>query len=167
MGSGKSTIGRLLSNELKLEFFDSDKVIVDRAGADIPWIFDVEGESGFRDREEAVIELMTQQHDVVLATGGGAILREANREVLRARGFVIYLETSIDQQLERTARDRNRPLIQTADPRATLEALLAKRDPLYRDTADLILRTDRRHPRMVISEILKALKKHRIITPAE
>jgi len=167
MGSGKSTIGRLLSNELKLEFVDSDKVIVDRAGADIPWIFDVEGESGFRDREEAVIELMTQQHDVVLATGGGAILREANREVLRARGFVIYLETSIDQQLERTARDRNRPLIQTADPRATLEALLAKRDPLYRDTADLILRTDRRHPRMVISEILKALKKHRIITPAE
>lgn len=167
MGSGKSTIGRLLSNELKLEFVDSDKVIVDRAGADIPWIFDVEGESGFRDREEAVIELMTQQHDVVLATGGGAILREANRDVLRARGFVIYLETSIDQQLERTARDRNRPLIQTADPRATLEALLAKRDPLYRDTADLILRTDRRHPRMVISEILKALKKHRIITPAE
>lgn len=163
MGSGKSTIGRLLSNELKLEFVDSDKVIVDRAGADIPWIFDVEGEAGFRDREESVIELMTQQNELVLATGGGAILRESNRNALRDRGFVIYLETSIDQQLERTSRDRNRPLIQTADPRATLEALLAKRDPLYRETADLILRTDRRHPRMVIGEILKALKKHHLL----
>ncbi len=166
MGSGKSTIGRLLSNELKLDFLDSDKVIVDRAGADIPWIFDVEGEVGFRDREEAVIELISQQDDLVLATGGGVVMREANREALRSRGFVIYLLTSIDQQMERTARDKNRPLLQTENPRATLEALLEKRDPLYRETADLILRTDRRHPRVVISEIVKALKKHRILTTA-
>jgi shikimate kinase len=166
MGSGKSTIGRLLSNELKLDFLDSDKVIVDRAGADIPWIFDVEGEVGFRDREEAVIEQISQQDDLVLATGGGVVMREANREALRSRGFVIYLLTSIDQQMERTARDKNRPLLQTENPRATLEALLEKRDPLYRETADLILRTDRRHPRVVISEIVKALKKHRILTTA-
>ena len=166
MGSGKSTIGRLLSNELKLEFVDSDKVIVDRAGADIPWIFDVEGEEGFRDREQTVIDLITQQDDIVLATGGGAVMRPANREFLRSRGFVIYLETSIDQQIERTARDRNRPLLQTQDPRKTLETLLEKRDPLYRDTADIILRTDRRHPRMVISEIVKALKKHRVLKSA-
>ncbi|QJD72409.1 shikimate kinase AroK [Marinobacterium sp. LSUCC0821] len=166
MGSGKSTIGRLLSNELKLDFLDSDKVIVDRAGADIPWIFDVEGEVGFRDREQAVIEQISQQDDLVLATGGGVVMREANREALRSRGFVIYLLTSIDQQMERTARDKNRPLLQTENPRATLEALLEKRDPLYRETADLILRTDRRHPRIVISEIVKALKKHRILTTA-
>ena len=166
MGSGKSTIGRLLSNELKLDFLDSDKVIVDRAGADIPWIFDVEGEVGFRDREQAVIEQISQQDDLVLATCGGVVMREANREALRSRGFVIYLLTSIDQQMERTARDKNRPLLQTENPRATLEALLEKRDPLYRETADLILRTDRRHPRVVISEIVKALKKHRILTTA-
>ena len=166
MGSGKSTIGRLLSNELKLDFLDSDKVIVDRAGADIPWIFDVEGEVGFRDREQAVIEQISQQDDLVLATGGGVVMREANREALRSRGFVIYLLTSIDQQMERTARDKNRPLLQTENPRATLEALLEKRDPLYRETADLILRTDRRHPRVEISEIVKALKKHRILTTA-
>ena len=166
MGSGKSTIGRLLSNELKLDFLDSDKVIVDRAGADIPWIFDVEGEVGFRDREQAVIEQISQQDDLVLATGGGVVMREANREALRSRGFVIYLLTSIDQQMERTARDKNRPLLQTENPRATLEALLEKRDPLYRETADLILRTDRRHPRVVIAEIVKALKKHRILTTA-
>ena len=166
MGSGKSTIGRLLSNELKLDFLDSDKVIVDRAGADIPWIFDVEGEVGFRDREQAVIEQISQQDDLVLATGGGVVMREANREALRSRGFVIYLLTSIDQQMERTARDKNRPLLQTENPRATLEALLEKRDPLYRETADLILRTDRRHPRVVNSEILKPLKKHRILTTA-
>ncbi len=153
MGSGKSTIGRLLSNELKLDFLDSDKVIVDRAGADIPWIFDVEGEVGFRDREQAVIEQISQQDDLVLATGGGVVMREANREALRSRGFVIYLLTSIDQQMERTARDKNRPLLQTENPRATLEALLEKRDPLYRETADLILRTDRRHPRVVISKL--------------
>ena len=102
----------------------------------------------------------------MLATGGGVVMREANREALRSRGFVIYLLTSLDQQMERTARDKNRPLLQTENPRATLEALLEKRDPLYRETADLILRTDRRHPRVVISEIVKALKKHRILTTA-
>ena len=167
MGSGKSTIGRFLSNELKLEFIDSDKVIEERAGANIPWIFDVEGEDGFRDREEAVIDQVSEQDNIVLATGGGVVMRENNRKVLRERGFVIYLLTSVDQQVERTARDKNRPLLQTENPRAKLEALLKIRDPLYRQTADLIMRTDRRHPRGVIGEIVKALKKHRILGPSE
>lgn len=166
MGSGKSTIGRLLSNELKLEFIDSDKVIEERAGANIPWIFDVEGEEGFRDREEAVIDQVTQEENIVLATGGGAVLREANRQALRSRGFVIYLLTSVDQQMERTARDKNRPLLQTENPREKLESLLKIRDPLYRQTADLVMRTDRRHPRAVVNEVVKNLKKHKIIEPS-
>ena len=165
MGSGKSTIGRLLSNELKLEFIDSDKVIEERAGANIPWIFDVEGEDGFRNREETVIDQVSEQDNIVLATGGGAVLRESNRNLLRERGFVIYLHASVDQQVERTARDRNRPLLQTENPRARLEELIRVRDPLYRQTADFVMRTDRRHPRAVIGEIIKALRKNRVLGP--
>jgi len=167
MGSGKSTIGRLLSNELKLEFIDSDKVIEERAGANIPWIFDVEGEEGFRDREENVIDQVSQQDNIVLATGGGAVLREGNRRGLRERGFVIYLHASVDQQVERTARDKNRPLLQTENPRARLEELIRVRDPLYKQTADFVMRTDRRHPRAVIGEILKVLRKNRVLGPNE
>jgi len=163
MGSGKSTIGRLLSNELKLEFVDSDRVIEERAGANIPWIFDVEGEEGFRAREETVIDQVTDQDNIVLATGGGVVLRENNRKVLRERGFVIYLHASVDQQVERTARDKNRPLLQTENPRARLEELIRIRDPLYRQTADFVMRTDRRHPRAVIGEIIKVLRKNRIL----
>ncbi|HSG02312.1 MAG TPA: shikimate kinase AroK [Marinobacterium sp.] len=163
MGSGKSTIGRLLSNELKLEFVDSDRVIEERAGANIPWIFDVEGEEGFRAREETVIDQVTEQDNIVLATGGGVVLRENNRKVLRERGFVIYLHASVDQQVERTARDKNRPLLQTENPRARLEELIRIRDPLYRQTADFVMRTDRRHPRAVIGEIIKVLRKNRIL----
>jgi len=163
MGSGKSTIGRLLSNELKLEFVDTDRVIEERAGANIPWIFDVEGEEGFRAREETVIDQVTDQDNIVLATGGGVVLRENNRKVLRERGFVIYLHASVDQQVERTARDKNRPLLQTENPRARLEELIRIRDPLYRQTADFVMRTDRRHPRAVIGEIIKVLRKNRIL----
>ncbi len=163
MGSGKSTIGRLLSSELKLSFLDSDKVIEERAGANIPWIFDVEGEDGFRDREEAIIEELTQEDELVLATGGGVVMREANRQALRSRGFVVYLQTSVDQQVERTMRDKNRPLLQTENPRERLESLLKVRDPLYRSTADLIMRTDRRHPRAVVSQLIKNLKKHKVL----
>ncbi|KEA65081.1 Shikimate kinase I [Marinobacterium lacunae] len=164
MGSGKSTIGRLLSNELGQEFIDSDKAIEDRAGADIPWIFDVEGEAGFRNREQAVIDQITQLSPIVLATGGGAVLRPENRHHLQSRGFVVYLQTSVDQQLERTARDRNRPLLQNDDPRGVLDKLMAERDPLYRECCDLIVKTDRRHPRSVVSEILRHLNKQRALT---
>ncbi|WP_228050589.1 shikimate kinase AroK [Pontibacterium sinense] len=155
MGAGKSTIGRLLSQELKLTYIDSDREIEDRAGADIPWIFDVEGEDGFRDREEAVIRELCERNDIVLATGGGAIQREANRTSLQASGYVVYLCTSVEQQLERTARDKNRPLLQTEDPEQVLRDLLERRDPLYRDACDLLVRTDKRHPRSVVTEIIR------------
>jgi len=164
MGSGKSTIGRLLSHELNQQFIDSDRVIEERAGADIPWIFDVEGEAGFREREVVVIDQLTQLERIVLATGGGAVLRPENRRHLQSRGYVVYLQTSIDHQLERTARDRNRPLLQSENPRAVLEKLLAERDPLYRECCDLVVRTDRRHPRSVVNEIIRQLNKQRALS---
>jgi len=158
MGAGKSTIGRLLARELHLPFKDSDKEIEVRTGADIPWIFDVEGEAGFREREQAVIADLCREDGLVLATGGGAVLRAENREALRGGGRVIYLHTSVEQQLERTARDRNRPLLQTADPGRVLRELLALRDPLYREVADLVIETDQRPPRLVVQEILERLE---------
>ncbi|MBB3102908.1 shikimate kinase AroK [Azomonas macrocytogenes] len=158
MGAGKSTIGRLLAKELRLPFKDSDKEIEQRTGTNIPWIFDVEGEQGFRDREHAVLADLCLAGGLVLATGGGAVLREDNRQALRAGGYIVYLCTSVDQQLERTARDRNRPLLQTADPRRVLTELLAIRDPLYRSIADMVIETDERPPRMVVVEILERLR---------
>ncbi len=158
MGAGKSTIGRLLSQELKFEFYDSDKVIEERCGADIPWIFDKEGEAGFREREESVIDELTQQKGIVLSTGGGAVLRAENRQHLASRGTVIYLCTSVEQQLARTARDRNRPLLQTANPEAVLRKLFEERDPLYRSVADIIIETDQRNPRWVIQDLKKRLE---------
>lgn len=157
MGSGKSTIGRLLSHELDCEFIDSDREIEARAGANIPWIFDVEGEAGFRDREQNVIRELCQRENIVLATGGGAVIREANRRELQARGTVIYLHTTVEQQLERTARDRNRPLLQTENPGEVLQQLMRQRDPLYRQTCDIVLHTDRRHPKAVVAEIMRQL----------
>ncbi len=164
MGSGKSTIGRLLSGELGQEFVDSDREIETRAGADIPWIFDVEGEPGFRDREQAVIDHLTQRENIVLSTGGGAVLRPENRAHLQARGFVVYLKTSVDQQMERTARDKNRPLLQDDDPRGVLLKLMAEREPLYCDCCDLVVKTDRRHPRSVVAEIVKQLNRERALS---
>ncbi|MBP9955815.1 shikimate kinase AroK [Geopseudomonas guangdongensis] len=158
MGAGKSTIGRLLAKELHLPFKDSDKEIEVRTGADIPWIFDVEGEAGFREREQAVLADLCREDGLVLATGGGAVLRAENRAALHAGGRVIYLHTSVEQQLERTARDRNRPLLRTANPGQVLRELLATRDPLYREIADVVIETDQRPPRMVVQEILSRLE---------
>ncbi|SIS43765.1 shikimate kinase AroK [Neptunomonas antarctica] len=163
MGAGKSTIGRMLSQELALEFVDVDREIEERAGANIPWIFDVEGEIGFRDREEMVVDDLTQSNNQVLATGGGAVLRAANRACLQSRGFVVYLDTSIEQQLERTSKDKNRPLLRADNPQEVLERLMEIRDPLYRLTSDLIVKTDRRHPRGVVSDIVKQLVRQGII----
>ena len=158
MGAGKSTIGRLLAKELRLLFKDSDKEIVLRCGANIPWIFDKEGEPGFRDREQAMIAELCGLDGVVLATGGGAVMREANRQALHQGGRVIYLHASVEQQVGRTARDRNRPLLRTANPEATLRNLLETRDPLYREIADLVVETDERPPRMVVIDILERLQ---------
>ncbi|MCF5383348.1 shikimate kinase AroK [Pseudomonas syringae] len=157
MGAGKSTIGRLLAKELRLPFKDSDKEIELRTGANIPWIFDKEGEPGFRDREQAMIAELCAADGVVLATGGGAGLRSVKRHARRAGGRVVYLHASIEQQVGRTARDRNRPLLRTADPARVLSELLAIRDPFYREIADIVIETDERPPRMVVLEILARL----------
>lgn len=158
MGAGKSTIGRLLAKELRLPFKDSDKEIEQRTGADIPWIFDVEGEQGFREREQAVIVDLSAADGLVLATGGGAVLRAENRRALHAGGRVVYLHATVEQQIDRTSRDRNRPLLRTADPARVLSELMAIRDPLYREIADVVIETDERPPRMVVLEIIERLE---------
>ena len=157
MGAGKSTIGRLLAKELHLPFKDSDKEIEVRTGANIPWIFDKEGEPGFRDRETAMIVELCRENGIVLATGGGAVMRPQNRLALRNGGRVVYLHASIEQQVARTSRDRNRPLLRNANPEKILRDLLAIRDPLYREIADVVVETDERPPRMVVLDILERL----------
>ncbi len=158
MGAGKSTIGRLLAKELKLRFKDSDKEIEQRTGADIPWIFDVEGEQGFREREQSMVVELCELDGVVIATGGGVVLRPENRQALRDGGRVVYLHASVEQQLERTSRDRNRPLLRNAEPGKVLRNLMEIRDPLYREIADIIIETDERPPRLVVQEIIDRLK---------
>lgn len=157
MGAGKTTVGKQLAETLHMEFFDSDHAIEEQTGATIPWIFDIEGEAGFRERERRMIDELTARRDIVLATGGGAILDEENRSHLQSRGFVIYLHCSIDKQLQRTRRDRNRPLLQTENPRAKLEELFTIRDPLYRQVADLVVDTHQRNTRSVVKYILPKL----------
>ncbi len=158
MGAGKTTIGKQLANALGLTFKDSDHEIVERTGASIPWIFDVEGEEGFRRREREMIDELSAREGLVLATGGGAVLAKENRRHLKERGTVVYLQASIEQLLKRTARDKNRPLLQTEDPRSKLEALMAEREPLYRETADIIINTEQRSLKGVIKEISRQLE---------
>jgi len=158
MGAGKTTIGRQLARSLGRPFYDSDKEIEARTGADIPLIFELEGEAGFRSREKAMIDELTSRSGVVLATGGGAVLDPDNRRHLSQRGFVIYLSAPIEQLYQRTARDSRRPLLQTDNPRQKLEEILAVRDPLYREVADLVLVTDNKPVRNVVNSLLKQLK---------
>ncbi|MEM1187030.1 MAG: shikimate kinase AroK [Pseudomonadota bacterium] len=157
MGAGKTTIGKIIARSLRLGFADSDREIEQRTGADIPWIFDVEGEAGFRDREEQVIEELTQRDDTVLATGGGVVMREANRKALAERGFVVYLHATLDEQLRRTRGDRHRPLLARGDPETVLRELIAVREPLYRSIADLVVETDRSGPRVIARRLLSKL----------
>ena len=156
MGAGKSTIGKYLAQHLKLRFADTE--IEARTGADIPWIFDVEGEVGFRDREQQVVEEMTLWEDIVLATGGGVVMRPENRQVLAARGFVVYLHATVDEQVRRTRRDQRRPLLQKGNPEEVLRSLMAIRDPLYRDIADHVIETDGCSPRMVAQRLVRDLQ---------
>jgi len=153
MGAGKSAVGRQLARLLHFEFVDSDEEIEARTGVDIPFIFEKEGEAGFRKREVQVIDELSQREGVVLATGGGAIVDPDSRSRLGARGYVVYLYTSVRQQLERTRRGRERPLLEKGDPGEVLEELLAVRDPLYREVADLIVNTDGRRVQTVAREI--------------
>lgn len=158
MGAGKSTIGRQLARLLNLRFYDSDREIEKRTGADIPLIFELEGEDGFRKREQDVIEALTARPGIVLATGGGAVLSPANRRNLSANGYVIYLRTSVEQQLQRTAHDRNRPLLQTENPEQKLRDLLETRDPWYREVADWTVETDGRKAREVVQIIMQHIE---------
>lgn len=157
MGAGKSAVGRQLAKLLHFDFVDSDDEIEARTGVDIAFIFEKEGEAGFRAREAAVIDQLTDRTGVVLATGGGAILDADSRSRLGARGFVVYLQTSVDQQLKRTERGRERPLLAGGDPRTVLERLAEVRDPLYREIADLVVATDGRRVQAVAKEIFDAL----------
>ncbi|RLW68051.1 MAG: shikimate kinase I [gamma proteobacterium symbiont of Stewartia floridana] len=157
MGAGKTTVGRQLAEHFRKEFIDSDLEIQRRTGVDIPTIFEFEGEEGFRQREQEVIDELTQREEVVLATGGGAVIREQNRKALSSRGLVIYLHCTVEQQFERTHRDKNRPLLQTDDPMAKLKSLMAERDPLYRQTADLLISTEGRNTQAVLQDIRKQI----------
>lgn len=158
MGAGKSTIGRELADKLHLEFYDSDQEIERRTGADIAWVFDLEGEEGFRKREATVIDDLSQMQGIVLATGGGSVISDLVRNRLSARGIVVYLETTIDKQVARTQRDRRRPLLQTEEePRTVLENLAVKRNPLYEEIADVIVQTDDQSAKVVANKIVERL----------
>jgi 3-dehydroquinate synthase len=158
MGAGKTTIGRLLARRLDMTFIDSDHEIEARTGATIPWIFEIEGEASFRRREADVIRELTSQNGIVLATGGGAVLNPASRALLAERGTVIYLRASVSSILQRTAHDKNRPLLQTADPRKKLEDLTAQREPLYREIADIVIDTGRPNVQSMVQTILDQLE---------
>jgi len=158
MGAGKTTIGRQLARSLKKEFVDSDHEIEQRTGANISWIFDVEGEEGFREREKKIIEELSQRKNIVLATGGGAVLAPENRKYLQSRGTVVYLMATVKQQEERTKHDSGRPLLQnTDDISKRLTELMEIRDPLYREIADHVVMTSRSNPKSVSGEIQKQL----------
>lgn len=158
MGAGKSTIGKMLASELGLDFIDIDKEIEDRCGADIAWIFDVEGEEGFRTRETNVLADLASRQGAVIATGGGIVMKEKNRDILQAKGTVVYLETSVEVQVERTSKDRKRPLLQNDNPAAVLQSLMSIRDPLYRSVSDVIVSTNLNSPRLVVKEITDAVQ---------
>lgn len=157
MGAGKSTIGRHLADELHLEFFDSDQEIERRTGADITWIFDLEGEDGFRKREENVINDLTDKQGIVLATGGGSVINKAVRNRLSARGIVVYLQTPIDKQVARTQRDKRRPLLQKDDPEIVLRNLAEERNPLYEEVADYVIDTNEQSARAVANQIISKI----------
>ncbi len=162
MGSGKSSVGKVLADRMSYHFVDSDHVIEDKTGVSIPMIFDIEGEVGFRERERQALDELTQMSETVLATGGGAILNQDNRKHLRSRGFVVYLKSSVDTLVQRTKHDRNRPLLQSADPRKILTEILEQREPLYMDVADLIIETERAAIHKVVNEIIEKLVKENI-----
>jgi len=158
MGAGKSTVGRQLAKALGRDFFDSDKEIEKRTGVSISWIFEMEGEVGFRAREKKVIDDLSQLKDIVLATGGGAVLSEDNRRALRSRGNVVYLSASAEQLFRRTSKDKTRPLLQTDDPKQQIINLLAERDPLYQNVADIELRTGDQSIQHAVAEVIKQLE---------
>ncbi len=158
MGAGKSTIGRLLSSRLGYEFLDTDHLIEQKTGADIPWIFEIEGEEGFRQRETAILKQLCELDSSVIATGGGIVVKQENIPIVRELGTVFYLCASIEQLVERTSKDRKRPLLQVPDPRKKIEEILSHRDPLYRQVADHVVLTEELGTKAVVQSIYQILK---------
>ena len=158
MGAGKSTIARRLAATLDKEFVDADRELEQRTGVGIPLIFELEGEAGFRKRERELLAELVMRNGIVLATGGGVVLAAENRANLAARGFVIYLDAPVDLLVARVARDRHRPLMQTPDPKATMREIVRVRDPLYRESADIVIRSSHRSSRFVVREILQRIE---------
>ena len=162
MGAGKSTIGLLLADELNFEFLDTDKEVEDSTGANIPWIFDVEGEEGFRERENQAINDLVKLPNAVIATGGGAVKRKDNRELLKEFGLIVYLKTSVEQQLIRTHKDTNRPLLQQENPEAILTELLQQREPFYLELANLTVDTNLNSPKYIVEKIIEYKTKYEL-----
>jgi shikimate kinase len=160
MGAGKTTIGRQIARLFSFDFFDSDRVIEERTGASISLIFELEGEAGFRKREKEVISELTQKKRIVLATGGGAVLQKENQQALKSSGTIVYLCAGIDDLLERTTKDKNRPLLQTDNPREKLQEILAEREHLYLELADIILKTNKMTVHTAVKELANKLRTH-------
>lgn len=160
MGAGKTTIGRLLAKQLGRTFIDSDHYICEQTGADIPWIFEKEGEAGFREREAKAIAELTELPNIVLATGGGVVTQPQNRENLKRQGITIYLRANVEVQLRRTCKDKSRPLLNNPNPRAILQSLFEVRDPLYREVADIVVETGEGYPKYMLKKIMEVLKQH-------
>jgi shikimate kinase len=160
MGSGKTTVGKIVASELFLEFHDTDAKIEDNTGVTIDWIFDIEGEAGFRKRETAILRDMVASNSIVLATGGGIVIEEENRELLASRGTVFYLHTPLNTQVERTSKDKDRPLLKDQDPEKVLADLQESRQSLYEAVADHIIDTDNKSGSQVANEIVKLVKNY-------
>lgn len=158
MGAGKTSVGRHLAELIKLDFVDSDTEIEARTGVDIAYIFEKEGEEGFRHREKKIIDEISSREGVVLATGGGAIMDVENRKNLSSRGYVIYLYTNVKKQVERVKKGRERPLLTNKDPEKILKDLMEVRDPLYREIAECVITTNGRHINSIAKEIFDTLK---------
>ncbi|RZA08330.1 MAG: shikimate kinase [Moraxellaceae bacterium] len=158
MGVGKSTVGRLLSARLGFQFLDTDALIEERCGANIPWIFDVEGEAGFRVRESQALLELQERKSAVIATGGGIVVTPQNIPLLKSLGTVFFLTASVDQLVARTSRDKKRPLLQVDNPRKRIEELIALRDPLYRSVADYVITTDIKGTKGVVGQIMELIK---------
>lgn len=160
MGSGKSTIGNILAKYLNRDFRDSDHFIEEKTGVDIARIFDIEGEQGFRDRESKALKELLSQNNCVVATGGGSVVSKENQALLKSQGYIIFLDTSVSQQMYRLRRDKKRPLLQTRNPQEQLKNLLEIRRPIYLDLADLAVKTDRRVARKLAADIINQLPDH-------
>jgi shikimate kinase len=164
MGSGKTTMGRALAKQLGKDFVDSDEEIIKRTGVTVPHIFDIEGESGFRLRETAAIKDLAARDNLVLATGGGAVLAEENRTALQQNGIVIYLKASVHDLWQRTRHDRNRPLLQTKDPHGRLTELFQQRDPLYQQVSDIVVQSGKQSVNVLMQQLIEKIDAYRKIS---